>query len=541
MSDINTLQKGIERVRQFRHSVRNGSAWAVLASLIIIALLLNMGLDVLTDMGRLERGITLALICILAVWAFRKFVTPVLGIEESDIEVACMIERKHGLESDLVAALQFADADRAQFGSSDLREAALANSTKISSRLNYLEGFSRDELTHRSILLVVCIIAAFAVMVDFPDHTKAFLNRLFLGNAHYPTKTRIVDVVYPGDYAPFGLPLTFEIHANGVLPESGKITLKTVPSGLTTQVEITPDPEDPNTYRGKLERAAEDFSYQVYLGDAYTHPKKVTLTPLPVIDIAFNVETPEYAKAAFAEVQAMHRGVIALEGSRIIPTITSDKALKSATITVDEEPVELAQEGDTFTLKGSAHPLQYVTDTLRWSVQVVDQEGLSLEQPMAGVLQVRPDQPPGIGIASSTRLIWSGAAPTIQYKAIDDYGLARIDAYVSLQRWQDGIAAAPSERKLEVVASTDFPVEREGEYSLNLSSFNLQKGDRLLVSFETTDHRGDLLGQATRSEPLILEVSDREGVIEALRDLDAELERKLDQIINAQLGIGEAP
>jgi len=541
MSEVTRIQIGIDRVRRFRHSIRTGSAWSAFSSVLILGLLAAMGLDILTDMGKLERSITLALLVALAVWAIRKFIAPILGIKETDIEIARMIERRHGLETDFVAALQFSDGSRAQFGSNELRDAAIQRASKLGSGLNYLTGFSRDELTKRMITLAICAVAFIAIAVDFPDHTKAFFNRLFLGNAHYPTDTRIVEIVTPGDYAPFGLPLEFQIKAEGVLPESGYITLKTRTTGLATTIELVPSPDNPAHYQGLLERAAEDFTYQVYLGDAYTHPRHVKLTPLPVVEVNFEVEIPPYAQSAFAEIQAMHRGIVALEGSRVIPRVTADKPLEEANITVADEVIALEKDSEAFTLKGSAHPLQFVTETVRWSVQVKDHEGLGLAQPMAGILQVRPDQPPTIGIATSTRLIWAGAEPTIRYKALDDYGLDQIHAFVALQRWQDGNAEPPAERKIEVAIAENHAPELDGEYALNLSSMNLQKGDRLYVSFAVTDYRGDLLGQTTRSEPIILEVSDREGVIAALRDLDAELERKLDQIINAQLGIGEAP
>lgn len=541
MSVLSKLHHGIEQVRNFRKQVRIGSGLSVFFALLIAGLLVMMALDVASDMSKLERAVCVALLAILGHWAARKYVAPTMGIEESDVEIASLIERRHNLHTDLVGALQFSDAGRTQFGSDELREAAVDDATRLSSKLEYMEGFSQDELNKRLIIFTAAVVALVGVLFVFPGHSRAFFNRLFLGSAHYPTNTRIVEIVTPGKYAPFGLPLTFDLKVEGDLPESGTVRIKTLTTGLATVLDLTPDADNANRYTATLDRAGENFTYQVFLGDAYTDSRKVTLTPLPVVYIAFNIETPEYAKEAFAKIQALSRSPIALEGSRVIPVVTADKKLKSATITVSDEAVDLVPEGDVFTLKGSAHPLQYVTETLRWSVQVVDSQGLSLEQPMAGVLQVRPDQPPNIGIATSTRLIWAGAAPTIRYKATDDYGLDKLKAFVTLQRWQDGSTEASPETSLDVATSADHAVELEGSYQLSLDKLNLQKGDRLYVSFAVEDYRGDLGGETVRSEPIVLEVSDREGVLEALRDFDAEMERKLDQIINAQLGIGESP
>jgi hypothetical protein len=540
MSELKTIQRGINRVRNFRSLVRNGSAWSVCIALAIWGLLSALVLDVSMNMGKLERGVTLLLLIALAIWALRKYILPLFGVHEGDVETVIMIEKRHGLSTDLVATMQFADTTRTQFGSEELRMATVGQGSKVASALNYLEGFSKAELNKRLAVFVLSAVVLLVVLFTWPAHGKAFFNRLLLGSAHYPTKTVITEVVYPRSHAPFGLPLVFQVRVDGELPETGTIKVKTIASGLATVVDLAPDETDPNLYRGELGRALEDFTYQVYLGDAYTDTRLVKLTPLPVVDVAFNIEVPAYAREKFAATILQPQGDVALEGSRVIPVVTADKPLESATLTIEDEKVELMREGDAFTLKGSAHPLQHMTETVHWEVQVVDKDELSLEQPRAGVIQVRPDQPPNVGIASASRLIWSGAAPKIQYKAIDDYALTDISAYLSLQRWQDGETEASPERKLAVATVEAHASEAEGSYTLNLQNMKLLKGDRLFVTFEVTDYRGDLSGRSMRSEPIVLEVSDREGVLEALRELDSELERKLDQIINAQLGIGDS-
>jgi len=540
MSELKSLHRGIKRVRNFRSLVRNGSAWSVCISLGIWGLLAAMALDVTANMGPLERGVTLLLLILLTLWSLRKYIVPLMGISESDVETAIMVERRHGMSSDLVATMQFADTGRMQFGSEELRVATVGRGSRLASALDYLEGFSIAELNKRLAMFVLSAAVLGGVLFNWPAHGKAFFNRLFLGNAHYPTKTLIQEVVYPGAYAPFSLPLEFQVRADGELPSSGTVKVKTLTSGLATVVDLVPDENDAKLYRGELGRALEDFTYQVFLGDAYTDASLVKLTPLPVVDVAFKVEVPAYARGKFEASVVQTQGDVALEGSRVIPVVTTDKALQSATLSVEDEAVALVRDGDAYTLQGSAHPLQHVTETVHWEVQVVDKDGLSLEQPRAGVLQVRPDQPPNVGIATAARLIWPGAAPKIVYKAIDDYGLADIAAFISLQRWQDGETDASPERKLAVTSVENHESEIEGSYTLNLQDLKLLKGDRLFVSFEVTDYRGELSGRSMRSEPIVLEVSDREGVLEALRELDSEIERKLDQIINAQLGIGDA-
>ena len=65
------------------------------------------------------------------------------------------------------------------------------------------------------------------------------------------------------------------------------------------------------------------------------------------------------------------------------------------------------------------------------------------------------------------------------------------------------------------------------------------KGDRLVVTMEAVDWRGAGAGRSSRSDPLTFLVTDKQGLLEAMEKLDERTVEKLDQIIRAQLGIGE--
>ena len=76
---------------------------------------------------------------------------------------------------------------------------------------------------------------------------------------------------------------------------------------------------------------------------------------------------------------------------------------------------------------------------------------------------------------------------------------------------------------------------------VRLEDLDLKIGDRVAVTIEAFDYRGAAAGKASRSERLVFQVTDRKGVLDALRELDAQMNKKLDQIINAQLGGGASP
>lgn len=537
MNDLSALHNGLRRVKRFRQGVRNGSALSMFLAPVLWALLVAMALDVVVDMGKLERGVTFLIVAGVVVWSVRKFLLPMSDFEESDVETAMLVERQHGMETDLVAAMQFADGNREQFGSSELRAETINNAEKSTPGLDYLEGFSREELKRKLGIFLVSAGVFVVVMVAFPGHARAFFSRFFLGNAHYPTRTIIAEIVSPGAKVPFGVSVTFDVRADGELPEKGRVKIRTSSGGLTTEVELLPDAGDPKRYVGKLARAMDDFSYQVLLGDAYTDLQLVKLTPLAVVAVDFEIETPAYASAELSR-KAMSRSArLTLEGSRVVPFVTADKPLKSVTFSVDDKPWPMTREGDRFVLKGADSPLAHVDTTFRWQVQVLDEDDLSLERPVSGVLQVRPDMPPNVGIATVSRLVWSGANPTIQYKAVDDYALEKVVLHLAVQRLGEGSSDTSGDKPVEIASAANHESEIKGTFVLDVGKLEVTKGDRIFVSFEAFDFRGKLPGQSMRGEQLVLEVSDREGVLEALRDSDEQIEKKLDQIIDAQLDI----
>ena len=64
----------------------------------------------------LQRLLLLGLAAAGVIWAFVRFALPWLGKREDDTDMALLVQRQAGIDSDLVAALQFESADAAQLG-----------------------------------------------------------------------------------------------------------------------------------------------------------------------------------------------------------------------------------------------------------------------------------------------------------------------------------------------------------------------------------------------------------------------------------------
>ncbi len=73
----------------------------------------------------LQRLLLLGLAAAGVIWAFARFALPWLGKHEDVTEMALLVQRQTGIDSDLVAALQFESPDAEHWGSPQLETAVI--------------------------------------------------------------------------------------------------------------------------------------------------------------------------------------------------------------------------------------------------------------------------------------------------------------------------------------------------------------------------------------------------------------------------------
>jgi hypothetical protein len=169
------------------------------------------------------------------------------------------------------------------------------------------------------------------------------------------------------------------------------------------------------------------------------------------------------------------------------------------------------------------------------------------------------------------KVVLPTAEPVIEYKATDDYGLSKVALVAEIERFEaaakateavdlgqvdlgQGVVAAAEEVPAEihrielmqgkVLLADKLPLS--ARHAISLSPLKLAKGDRVKLTLEVTDYRGEnaageVVGQKHASDPLVLEISDESGVLAAISAADERSEQRLTDIIKRQLGIGETP
>jgi hypothetical protein len=650
---------------------RWGTGWsaAVVALLWILAGIFL--LDVIFELQVLQRAVVIVVGLGLLAWAISKFTSPYLGSRETEIDMALMVERQQGIDSDLVAALQFEDSpEAAKWGSRELEDAVIDYVAQLDRGLNVFEGFSRETFWKRMGLLAATLVGVIAFVAIAPDYASAFLNRLALGNRHYPSDTAIDRVIVNGaevlelkthgtspvnSKSAQGESVLFAAWASGKLPadtEKQSIYLfGTGPSGarkidlagvtrdefekLYEQQRASAEAESPaappadaaqsqrmasivssitpvtyeeskteptatnaaarlkaildqwpkdaesKLYVGKLPRLLDEVKYQIYLGDAWTDPATIKMVGLPVVVPTFTDVLPEYARAAAAADDAQANAPTALqrsviEGSTVKIALSSNKPLQSAMLTVvdvngkgepTEFPLQAVAESDRkeWNLPATSTPLTDIRGPVRFELQVVDEDDLSLESPLRGYIRLKADRAPRITGGLVHRVVLPTASPEVELRASDDFGIAALHAKVEVAHRESKRLTgnekndarftvtkmlplrgtmSPKEAESRVMQPVTFPVRGEnvaGAYVLNLSSLKLARGDEVRITLQAQDYRGDKPGVVSESEPIVLEITDESGILAAVSEGDRRSQEQIDDLIRRQLGIGSSP
>lgn len=558
MTKLATLRSRLESLRRRRKMARLGTALSGLAVAVAWTLAGAFVVDWTLMMSRMQRFIMLLLLVGVIAWAFRRLARPWLYWKESAIDVALLVEHQHKIDSDLVAAMQFESPQAVAWGSRQLREKVIDCAAEFGNGWNILQGFSYEDLTRRARILAVTFLLLLTGLFFSPWHATAFLNRLLLGSAHYPTRTQIDRVLVNGNAvessrvrAPFGAPARLNIHASGDLPNEGFAVLRSV-GGTESRVKLTRNAAEATAFNGQTPDLVDATSFQLYIGDAWTDPATIEVLALPVVEVKLTPTFPDYARATERETEANPgaREMSVLEGSRVDLEVTCrNKSLKDATVTIDgnayplKAPDQSVAASRGWTLDTERTPLAQVTKPIRYDIQVTDADDMRLQKPIQGLLHVKSVQRPRIVASVVSNYVLPTTALPIEYRCSDDYGIQKLLVHLDIV---GGNGAARSPPPMPARATTS-PILHDklplkGIYKLELQRLGLVKGDQVKVVLEAVGYRGARnAGQSAMSEPLVLQVTDEAGILAEISEPDERTANIFDEIIDRQLDIGAAP
>lgn len=570
MTRLIDLHRQLSSLRSRRRRVRWATAWSGAAVALLVILAAAFALDWVFEMTRPQRVLLLGLCAGGLFWAVRRYSRPWLGQRESERQLAIWIERSHRIDNDLVAALDFERPEAKRWGSAELEEAVIDQAAQLTRGLDIGQGVSTVALRDRLRFLAIAALVWLAAAMIAPGHVAVFFSRLMLGVRHYPTRTVIeqinvgaveVDPERP-DLKPvrvfFGEPVKIQVYCapRYVPSEAGRVVLVGRRSGLRTTLPLEPRDEGSRVFEAEWTRPAEDALFQVFLDDAWTDPGLLTVAAPPVVELRAEVLPPLYAGKGDDRLR-LPPGLLqfsVVEGAQVAFELTSDHRLESAELTVGDRRWPFRELGNhpdeqgryRYRWEEQESPLGAVVELTRFAVQVTDTEGQRLERPLEGLIRIQADHPPRVAAAAVTRFVLPGARPQVHYRAIDDYGLASIEAIVEVLRssgemeeTEKAVYQLPTDGKPEknIVGSLPLRLDELG----GGEGRGLRKGDQVKLTLRATDFRGRRPGKSAVCEPLVFEITDEQGILANMMEADRHSAQQLRVMIERQLGIGESP
>jgi hypothetical protein len=551
MTQLAVLRSRLQSLRFARTVVRWGSALAVFAVGVLALWAVAFLLDRLLLGNRAVRGVVLLGWFAAVIGLIRSLIVPLFRPAESLEQLALWVERQHQLDGDLVSALQFESPAARTWGSPRLTSAVVDYVAEFSRGLDVYSGFTWEPLPQRLVAAVGALVVTAGLVFAFPTHAGVFWNRFWLGAARYPTRTVLAELWINGEpVAPFhgeplsiavpqDRPLSVQVRLEGELPAEATAIVRGLRSGQRGQWPLASTTEA--VYGTEQRQLVESLRLWIRAGDAESDPVDLAVVPLPVIDVRWTVRPPAYARQTQAPtVPSGARSFSVLQGSQLTLQVTGvNKPLESVSLIVNgPEPVESSLLSDAphewRSPPGTA--LDSIQQALTYELRVTDADGLSPQPPIAGEIRLQTDRIPRVVAAAISRKVLPLAQPRVSYGASDDFGVGVIRL-----EWEVIPVEGARRSGSQVIRRRDetSPVQVvRGETPFDLRPLQLAVGDEVRIILAADDVRGEFAPQVGRSEPLVLQVTDKQGILQSLLEIDQQSAQQLDAIIEKELGIG---
>ena len=259
MKPLDHLSRQLVALCRQAQRVRLATAASGAAIALLIVLVAIFAIDWLfRESGDIvQRVVLLGLGVAALAWAFVRYALPWLGGREEPMEMALRLQRHVGIDSDLIAALQFEGPPVADGGSPALKT-ALVEGVAARQRDIKVDGVvQRGTLLKRLRVLGLLGLLWVALGLLIPSYVGVFFNRLLLGAQQYPTRTQFTSLTVngkpvdlsrtdaPAVRVPYGRPLVFAVEAMGVTRDDKCRVEMTGSKGGLSVFDLEARPEAP--------------------------------------------------------------------------------------------------------------------------------------------------------------------------------------------------------------------------------------------------------------------------------------------------------
>ncbi len=135
-TSLKQLHRKLAQVARRRRWSRRAAGCCAAAVAVLWTLAVAFLLDLTFELDVIQRLIVLTLAAAALCWAYMRFVRPWFGIRETESDLALMMEQRHHIDNDLIAAIQFESADTAQWGSMQLQQSVIDSASSRGKQLD---------------------------------------------------------------------------------------------------------------------------------------------------------------------------------------------------------------------------------------------------------------------------------------------------------------------------------------------------------------------------------------------------------------------
>ncbi len=419
-------------------------------------------------------------------------------------DVALNVERQHrNLEDRLVSALQFGDTETEDPIKSHLLQRLVTDAVERTEDIDFKATVDKSK-KRKHVGIAVAVFAGCALLaLIFPTELNTSLNRLLSPWEKTEPVFTTKLTVEPGNARILrGRSLAIDLEVTG--KSTDKARLVYTKQHPATDMESQRQAIDMVRIEGEKRRFGyeifninENMEYYVAANEAESERYTVEVFDMPkVTAIEVTYTYPEYTELKSITQQG-DGNIRAVAGSQAEVRITTNKAIQSATLTVDaQDPTSmLISDGNTLTTT-----LDVLNDG-KYTVELLCVDGFNNEIPIEYTVTALPDEPPEIVIKEPGRDIKATKLEEVRVlaEATDDYGVENMTLKYSIG------SGEPQELPVEAV---EVKAEKiiSGAYVFYLEELDVEPGELISYYAQATDNNTRTGPGISTSELYFIEV-----------------------------------
>ena len=434
---------------------------------------------------------------------YRYLIQP-LRVKLTPHDVALNVERKHrDLEDRLVSALQFGETETEDPIESHLLQRLVTDAVERTDGIDFKATVDKGK-KRKHIGIAVAVLAGCALLaLIFPAELDISLNRLLSPWEKTEPVFTTKLIVEPGNARILrGRSLAINLEVTGKAADKARLVYT---KGDPT-VEAEPQRQEIDMMRieGKKRKFGyeifninENMEYHVAANETESERYTVEVFDMPkltAIEIAYTY--PEYTQLK-PIIQQGEGNIRAVAGSQAEVRITTNKAIQSATLTVDAQDSTpmLISDGRTLTTT-----LDMLNDG-KYTVKLLCVDGFNNQTPIEYTITAIPDESPEIVIKEPGRDTKATKLEEVRVlaEATDDYGVENMTLMYSIG------SGEPQELEAETVEVKKKKII-SGAYVFYLEELDVEPGELISYYAQATDNNTRTGPGTSTSELYFIEI-----------------------------------